>query len=171
MINQPDVLMFLFLSSSSFPREVKRVNYDFYEPRTIHESSLSPAIHSILAAELDNMDDAVRFFGYATRLDLDNYNRNTREGLHTTSIAMAWLNIVYGFGGLRSDGPQLGFAPRLPQRWKRLTFSVVYRGRVIRICMEADRTSFRLEQGDPLKLLVYDRPFTLTEKELIVPRQ
>ena len=171
MIKQPDVLMFLFLYSSSFPREVKRVNYDFYEPRTIHESSLSPAIHSILAAELDNMDDAVRFFGYATRLDLDNYNRNTREGLHTTSIAMAWLNIVYGFGGLRSDGPQLGFAPRLPQRWKRLTFSVVYRGRVIRICMEADRTSFRLEQGEPLKLLVYDQPFTLTEKELIVPRQ
>lgn len=171
MIKQPDVLMFLFLYSSSFPREVKRVNYDFYEPRTIHESSLSPAIHSILAAELDNMDDAVRFFGYATRLDLDNYNRNTREGLHTTSIAMAWLNIVYGFGGLRSDGPQLGFAPRLPQRWKRLTFSVVYRGRVIRICMERDRTSFRLEQGDPLTLLVYDRPFTLTEKELIVPRQ
>ncbi len=171
MIKQPDVLMFLFLYSSSFTREVKRINYDFYEPRTIHESSLSPAIHSILAAELDNMDDAVRFFGYATRLDLDNYNRNTREGLHTTSIAMAWLNIVYGFGGLRSDGPQLGFAPRLPQRWKRLTFSVVYRGRVIRICMERDRTSFRLEQGDPLTLLVYDRPFTLTEKELIVPRQ
>ena len=171
MIKQPDVLMFLYLYNSSFTREVKRVNYEFYEPRTIHESSLSPAIHSILAAELDNMDEAVRFFGYATRLDLDNYNRNTREGLHTTSIAMAWINIVYGFAGLRSDGEQLRFAPRLPERWKRLRFSVLYRGRVIRICMEPGRTSFSLTQGDPLTLLIYDRPLTLTEKELIVPRQ
>ena len=170
MIKQPDVLMFLYLYNSSFSREVKRVNYDFYEPRTIHESSLSPAIHSILAAELDNMDEAVRFFGYATRLDLDNYNRNTREGLHTTSIAMAWMNIVYGFAGLRSDGDQLRFAPRLPDRWKRLTFSVVYRGRVISICMEADRTAFRLTQGEPLTLLIYDRPFTLTANELTVQR-
>ncbi len=170
MIKQPDVLMFLYLYNSSFTKETKRINYEFYEPRTIHESSLSPAIHSILAAELDNMDDAVRFFGYATRLDLDNYNRNTREGLHTTSIAMAWINIVYGFAGLRSDGEQLKFAPRLPDRWKRLTFSVVYRGRVIRICMEKDRTSFRLEQGEPLALLIYDQSFTLTENELMVSR-
>ena len=94
MIKQPDVLMFLDLYNTSFSKETKRVNYDFYEPRTIHESSLSPAIHSILAAELDKMDEAVRFFGYATRLDLDNYNRNTREGLHITSIAMAWANRV-----------------------------------------------------------------------------
>lgn len=118
MIKQPDVLMFLYLYNSSFTREEKRTNYEFYEPRTIHESSLSPAIHSILAAELDKMDEAVRFFGYATRLDLDNYNRNTREGLHITSIVMAWANIVYGFAGLRSDDAQLRFAPRMPERWK-----------------------------------------------------
>lgn len=111
MIKQPDVLMFLYLYNSSFDTETKRINYDFYQPRTIHESSLSPAIHSILAAELDKMDEAVNFFGYATRLDLDNYNRNTREGLHITSIAMAWANIVYGFAGLRSDDTMLRFAP------------------------------------------------------------
>ncbi|MDO5144975.1 MAG: glycosyl hydrolase family 65 protein [bacterium] len=170
MIKQPDVLMFLYLYNSSFTREVKRVNYEFYEPRTIHESSLSPAIHSILAAELDRMDEAVRFFGYATRLDLDNYNRNTREGLHITSIVMAWANIVYGFAGLRSDGDQLIFAPRLPQRWKRLTFSVMYRGRVIRICMEKDRTFFRLAQGEPLTVMIYDQPCTISAEGCTVPR-
>ena len=69
MIKQPDVLMMLYLYNSSFPAEIKRKNYEYYEPRTIHESSLSPAIHSILAAELGNMEAAVRFFGYATRLD------------------------------------------------------------------------------------------------------
>ncbi len=81
MIKQPDVLMMLYLYNSSFTEEEKRVNYEFYEPRTIHESSLSPAIHSILAAESGKMEEAVRFFGFATRLDLDNYNRNTREGV------------------------------------------------------------------------------------------
>ena len=170
MIKQPDVLMFLYLYNSSFTQEEKRTNYEFYEPRTIHESSLSPAIHSILAAELDKMDEAVRFFGYATRLDLDNYNRNTREGLHITSIVMAWANIVYGFAGLRSDGDQLIFAPRLPERWKTLTFSVMYRGRVIRICMEVDQTHFRLEQGEPLTVLIYGTPCTLGAEGCTIPR-
>lgn len=170
MIKQPDVLMMLYLYNSSFTTEEKRVNYDFYEPRTIHESSLSPAIHSVLAAELDKMDEAVGFFGYATRLDLDNYNRNTREGLHVTSIAMAWANIVYGFAGLRSDGDLLRFAPRLPERWKRLCFSILYRGRVIRIQMESGRTAFRLEEGEPLKLMIYDNEYTLTADGLSVPR-
>lgn len=171
MIKQPDVLMFLYLYNSSFSEEVKRVNYDFYQPRTIHESSLSPAIHSILAAELDKMDEAVHFFGYATRLDLDNYNRNTREGLHITSIAMAWANIVYGFAGLRSDAEQLRFAPRLPQRWRRLTFSIMYRGRVLRIRMEQDHTAFRLAQGEPLMVQIYGQQYMLTSEEQIIPRR
>ena len=168
MIKQPDVLMMLYLYNSSFTEEVKRINYEYYEPRTIHESSLSPAIHSVLAAELDKMAEAVRFFGFATRLDLDNYNRNTREGLHITSIALAWINIVYGFAGLRSDGEMLRFAPKLPERWKALTFSVLYRGRVIRIRMEKEKTGFRLTQGEPLSLKIYDGIYRLDEKETTV---
>ena len=168
MIKQPDVLMMLYLYNSSFSREVKRINYEFYEPRTIHESSLSPAIHSILAAELGKMEEAVRFFGYATRLDLDNYNRNTREGLHVTSIAMAWANIVYGFAGLRSDGKELHFAPRMPERWKQLEFSVLYRGRVIRIRMNRNESTFRIVEGEPLAVRVYDREMRLNTKEMAV---
>jgi maltose phosphorylase len=170
MIKQPDVLMMMYLYNSSFTEAEKRVNYEYYEPRTIHESSLSPAIHSILAAELGKTEEAVRFFGYATRLDLDNYNRNTREGLHVTSIAMAWANIVYGFAGLRSDGEELRFAPALPERWKRLEFSVVYRGRVIHIRMEKDRTNFRVTGGEPLNLYVYGREYRPDSGELTVPR-
>lgn len=169
MIKQPDVLMMLYLYNSSFSMETKRVNYEFYEPKTIHESSLSPAIHSILAAELDKMEEAVRFFGYATRLDLDNFNRNTREGLHVTSIAMAWANIVYGFAGLRSDGDLLRFAPRMPERWKRLAFSVVCRGQVIRIRMERNETTFSLENGEPVRILVYDREYLIGEDALTIP--
>ena len=169
MIKQPDVLMMLYLYNSSFSSQVKRVNYEFYEPRTIHESSLSPAIHSVLAAELEKMEEAVRFFGFATRLDLDNYNRNTREGLHITSIALAWINIVYGFAGLRSDGEGLRFAPRLPKRWKKLTFFLLYRGRVIRVRMEEGKTGFMLTEGEPLTVLVYGRPCRLDKTEQISP--
>ena len=169
MIKQPDVLMMLYLYNTSFTEAEKRVNYEFYEPRTIHESSLSPAIHSILAAELGKMEEAVRFFGFATRLDLDNYNRNTREGLHVTSIAMAWANIVYGFAGLRSDGEGLRFAPRLPDRWKRLRFSLVYRGRILRVSMEKEQTRFSLAQGAPLEITVYGQTRTLTREDLLIP--
>ena len=168
MIKQPDVLMMLYLYNSSFSEETKRINYDFYQPRTIHESSLSPAIHSILAAELDEMDDATAFFGYATRLDLDNYNRNTREGLHITSIAMAWANIVYGFAGLRSDKDELCFAPRLPDRWKKLSFSILYRGRVIRVQMEKHGTEFILGEGSPLDIEIYGKAYTLTQERLLI---
>jgi len=116
------------------------------------------------------MDEAIDFFGYATRLDLDNYNRNTREGLHITSIAMAWANIVYGFAGLRSDGDRLRFAPRLPARWKKLCFSIAYRGRVLHLCMTKDGTTFRLT-GEPVTLQVYDTTYTLGDAPLHIPHQ
>ena len=169
MIKQPDVLMMLYLYNSSFSEAVKRRNYDYYQPRTIHESSLSPAIHSILAAELGQMEEAMDLFGFATRLDLDDYNRNTHEGLHITSIAMAWANIVYGFAGLRSDGDLLRFAPRLPERWKALRFSLTYRGRVLDVQMSRGTTAFHLSSGEPLAVCVYEEVVTLTESSVSIP--
>lgn len=168
MIKQPDVLMLLYLYNASFTREQKRVNYEFYEPRTIHESSLSPSVHSILAAELGRMDEATRFFGYATRLDLDNYNRNTGDGLHTTSIAMAWANIVYGFSGLRSDGETLRFAPCLPDRWSRVRFSLTYKGRILDLDLQKDFTRFSLRQGEKIELSVYETSYLLDQDGLTV---
>ena len=133
MIKQPDVLMFLFLYDREFPIDVKRKNYEFYDPKTIHESSLSPSIHSIFACELGKQADAFRFFAFATRMDLDNYNRNTAEGLHTTSIAAAWMNIVYGFGGLRSDSEVLALNPVLPEQWAEYEFGILCRNVHIRV--------------------------------------
>ena len=93
IIKQPDVLMFLFLYNQSFSLDIKKANYEFYEPRCIHESSLSPSIHSILASELGKDEEALKFFGFSTRMDLDDYNRNTNEGLHLTSIFAAWVTL------------------------------------------------------------------------------
>ncbi len=145
MIKQPDVLMMMFLKNQNFTKKEKLVNYEFYEPRCIHESSLSPSIHSVLAAELDKHEEAIEFFGFATRLDLDNYNRNTSEGLHLTSIAAAWVNIVYGFGGLRSDGETLVLRPKIPPMWENYSFRFVYHGVRIKVWMDQQQITIDLD--------------------------
>jgi maltose phosphorylase len=128
MIKQPDVLMFLFMFAQDFSREVKKANYEYYEPICMHESSLSPSIHSVIASEIGKHEEAAEFFGFATRLDLDDYNNNTYQGLHTTSISAAWTNIMYGFGGMRTDKQILAFSPSIPKKWNKLSFKLLYQG-------------------------------------------
>jgi maltose phosphorylase len=155
MIKQPDVLMFMFLYNGQFSREAKLANYEYYEPRCIHESSLSPSIHSILASEIGKHEEAYQFFEFATRLDLDNYNRNTCEGLHTTSIAAAWMNIVYGFGGMRSDGERLSFRPTLPERWTSYSFQVLYEGALLKLEITKDSVRIQAASGGSAEIIVY----------------
>lgn len=155
MIKQPDVLMFLFLYSHCFSKEQKEANYDYYEPRCIHESSLSPSIHSIFASELGKKKEASSFFSYATRLDLDDYNRNTSEGIHTTSLAASFMNIVYGFGGLRSDDEVLSLAPSMPEKWNSYSFRFHYHDAKIQVVVNKD--SFTLKTDKEVTLLIYGK--------------
>lgn len=168
MIKQPDVLMFLFLFNHAFSEETLRANYDYYEPRCIHESSLSPSVHSILASQLKRKRVAYDFFQFATRMDLDNYNRNSGEGIHTTSIAAAWMNIVYGFGGMRCDGEGLCFAPSIPEKWESYAFHVSYQGKVITTVVYKDRVEFTLQQEGGLAVKVYGREYQLGCQPLTV---
>jgi maltose phosphorylase len=170
MIKQPDVLMFMLLYAQDFGLEAKRANYEYYEPRTIHESSLSPSVHSILASELEKHEEAFGFFGFATRMDLDNYNRNSGEGLHTTSIAAAWMNIVYGFGGMRSDGDELAFNPSLPSQWKGYEFSVLYRGARIGLSVSGDKVKLGILDGEAerLPVSIYGRSYELGPETLVL---
>lgn len=165
MIKQPDVLMFLFLFNSRFNKDVLKANYEFYEPRCIHESSLSPSVHSILAAQLGKEKEAFDFFGFATRMDLDNYNRNSGEGLHTTSIAAAWMNIVYGFGGLRSDAETLTLRPTIPEKWDSYRFRIVYRGEILCVCVEKEKVSLQTLNGGSMPILFYDQPIEANGEE------
>jgi maltose phosphorylase len=154
MIKQPDVLMFMFLYNQSFSLEEKRVNYEYYEPRCIHESSLSPSVHSILASELGRHQEAFDLFHFATRIDLDNYNRNTHEGIHTTSIAAAWMNIVYGFGGMRSDGDVLSFNPSIPIHLNGYGFQVTYHGSVLGVEVSQGKARFCVLEGEPVTIRI-----------------
>ena len=161
MIKQPDVLMFMFLYNQQFDIETKKANYDYYEPKTIHESSLSPSIHSIFAAELGYTKEALDFFGFATRMDLDDYNRNTNEGLHLTSIAAAWVNIVYGFGGLRSDGKILRLSPFCPNQWESYQFRIQYFDVNIEVYVDQKEVKLTLDKQLSKPIMIFDKVYEL----------
>lgn len=171
MIKQPDVLMYMFLHNQEFSFETKKINYEYYEPRTIHESSLSPSIHSILASELKKYGEAFEFFKFATRMDLDNYNRNTNEGLHTTSIAAAWMNIVYGFGGMRSDGKILAFKPSIPDTWKSYSFNLLYKGTLLHFKIDNKFVTVYRINGPVVKVNIYDENYLLDSNEVKIALQ
>ncbi|NQU45333.1 family 65 glycosyl hydrolase [bacterium] len=161
MIKQPDVVLLQFLNSHDYTPESKRVNFDYYEPRCVHESSLSPAIHSIMAAELGRHEKAYDYWKHAARLDLDDYNRNTHAGLHTTSMAAAWLNLVYGFGGLRSDGPRLSFRPSIPAKWRSFRFRLMVRDSILEVGVNREKAEFTVVQGPGFEVDIFDKTTVL----------
>jgi maltose phosphorylase len=169
MVKQPDVLNLMYFFSQDYTLEEKRANYEFYEARTIHESSLSPSLHAILAVELGKLDEAYTFFTYGARMDLDDYNRNTEQGLHVTSAAGVWASMVYGFGGMRSDGEALSLAPALPSQWRSFRFRVRYRGAMLEVQAGRDEVMLRTLDGGPVTVLVYGSERVVDGNGVVVP--
>ncbi|MFV0304659.1 MAG: family 65 glycosyl hydrolase domain-containing protein, partial [Moheibacter sp.] len=126
-IKQADVLQGFYFFEDHFSDEELKQHFDFYEPFTVHESSLSPCIHSIQAAKLNQMEQAYKFYLRTSRLDLDDYNKEVHEGLHITSMAGTWMSIVEGFGGMRIKKNTLSFEPRIPKEWNAYSFKVNFR--------------------------------------------
>ena len=129
-IKQADTLQGFYFFRNHFTHEELRKHYEFYEPFTVHESSLSPCVHSVLAAALDKKEEAYALYLRTSRLDLDDYNKEVHEGLHITSMAGTWLSIVEGFGGMHVVDNQLHFKPCLPAHWRSLSFKVIFRGQL-----------------------------------------
>ena len=127
-IKQADTLQGFYFFEDHFTKEELQKHYEFYEPFTVHESSLSPCVHSVLASALGKTDEAYTLYLRTARLDLDDYNKEVHEGLHITSMAGTWLSIVEGFAGMRVKNGKLHFTPRLPKHWKSLSFKVMFRG-------------------------------------------
>ena len=127
-IKQADTLQGFYFFEDHFTKEELQKHYEFYEPFTVHESSLSPCVHSVLASALGKIDEAYTLYLRTARLDLDDYNKEVHEGLHITSMAGTWLSIVEGFAGMRVKNGELHFTPRLPKHWKSLSFKVIFQG-------------------------------------------
>ncbi|WP_088042061.1 glycoside hydrolase family 65 protein [Bacillus sp. EAC] len=161
-IKQADVLQGMYFLNDRFTIEEKRRNFEFYEPMTVHESSLSPCIHSILASELGMEEKAYEMYNRTARLDLDNYNNDTEDGLHITSMTGSWLAIVQGFAGMRTANECLSFAPFIPKAWNQYSFNIVYRKH--RLTIEVNQTNVVITQNGPsLQMKLYGNEVNLPE--------
>ena len=160
-IKQADTLQGFYFFEDQFTDEQLERHFDFYEPFTVHESSLSPCVHSIQAAKLDRMEQAYTFYLRTSRLDLDDYNHEVHEGLHITSMAGTWMSIVEGFGGMRVKNNMLSFTPKIPKQWDAYSFKVNFREKILKINVNQNEINFELEGDDELSILVNDTPLTV----------
>lgn len=168
VIKQADLVLALFLQGDMFSRLDKVRNYDYYEPLTTHDSSLSLCIHSIIAAEIGYADQAYDYFAGSARMDLDDTHHNVRDGVHCAAMAGTWMSLVFGFGGMRQYNGQLSFHPTLPIQWKSYSFNVVFNGRVISVGVSPTGVQYNLIEGDPLQIKHREEKFMLSKNEAVV---
>lgn len=160
-IKQADVLQSMYMLNHEYSDEQVNANFKFYEPYTVHESSLSASIHSILASQIGERDKAYELYQRTARLDLDNYNNDTEDGLHITSMSGAWLAIVHGFAGMRIVNNRLHFRPFLPKEWRRFDFMINYRGRRIQIEITSGVIQLQLVSGKAVDVVVNESSYQL----------
>jgi maltose phosphorylase len=160
-IKQADVLQGMYFFEERFSQAQLKRNFDFYEPMTVHESSLSPCVHVILASVLGYKEKAYEMYLRTSRLDLDDYNNDTEDGCHITSMAGTWMSVVKGFGGMRVRDGKLHFNPYIPDQWNSYSFRLEFRGRVISIKVSKGATDIKVVSGEPLEIIVGK------EKELV----
>ncbi len=132
-IKQADTLQGMFFFEDRTDLDVLKRHFDFYEPLTVHESSLSPCVHTVLASRLGYKKKAYELYLRTARLDLDDYNHEVYQGLHVTAMGGTWMSVVYGFGGMKIVGEDLHFQPFLPEQWTGLSFHLRWRGALLHV--------------------------------------
>jgi maltose phosphorylase len=163
-IKQADTLQGFYFFEDHFSTEQLEKHFDFYEPFTVHESSLSPCVHSIQAAKLDKIDMAYEFYLRTSRLDLDDYNKEVEEGCHITSMAGTWMSIVEGFGGMRVKDNTLHFSPKIPKQWTAYSFKINFRNQILKVEINHSRTQFSLEGTEDLTVFVNEEAILVKPK-------
>ena len=166
-IKQADVLQGFYFFEDHFTQDELARHFDFYEPFTVHESSLSPCIHSIQAAKLDRMEQAYNFYLRTSRLDLDDYNHEIEDGLHITSMAGTWLSIVEGFAGMRIKNNQLYFEPKIPKQWQAYSFHINFRNQLLKVSITKTGTSFEIDGNDEIAILVDGKQVLVSPNNLV----
>ncbi len=166
-IKQADVLQGLYLFEDHFDKETIRENFDFYEPKTVHESSLSPCVHVVLAASLGKMDKAYELYIRTSRLDLDDYNHEADEGLHITSMAGTWLSMVEGFAGIRIQDDKLVVNPLIPKAWTKYSFQILFKNNPIVISVTHKEVEIENRGTLPVKLILNNQMREVHPRELI----
>ena len=160
-IKQADTLQGIYLFEDEFDLETIERNFDFYEPMTVHESSLSPCVHAILASKLGRKDKAYEMYIRTARLDLDDYNNDTEDGCHTTSMAGTWMAFAKGFAGMRVRNGELYFSPYLPDHWDGYSFKIKFRKRNLTIKAEKGKAYITNESDQAIALYLFDKKMEL----------
>ncbi len=164
VIKQADVILAIFLLGKDFSVEQKRRNFDYYDPLTTSDSSLSPPVHCIVAAEIGDQT-TMEHFRLALLMDLADVSSNTADGVHVASTGGVWMALVYGFGGLRDFGGRISFDPCLPPAWSGLRFPLRIRGQRVDVDLTAERLRLVLTEGGGLDLTVRGEALKLTPGE------
>jgi len=154
-IKQADVLQGMYFFEDEFDMETHVRNYEYYEPRTVHESSLSPCVHSILAAKIGRPDKAYEMYLRTARLDLDDYNNDTEDGCHITSMAGSWMSIVKGFAGMRVRDGKLRFEPFIPEQWESYAFKIGHRGDLFKVEVSQSKVKVINESNHAVQVGLY----------------
>ena len=156
-IKQADTLQGIYVLEEEFDLETIKRNFEFYEPRTVHESSLSPCVHSILAAKIGLVDKAYEMYLRTSRLDIDDYNHEAHEGLHITSMAGTWMSVVEGFGGKRVYDGKLYLNPIIPKQWKKYAFRLTFMNNDLEVIVSKDKIEVVSHSDNPIELYVYGK--------------
>jgi alpha,alpha-trehalose phosphorylase len=155
VLKQADVVLADFLLGEEFSEELKRANFDYYDPITTGDSSLSACVQSIMAAKIGYSEKAMEHFMHALFMDLADLAGNTTDGVHMASAGGVWLALTHGFLGMSRHGETLRFVPRLPSEWSHLTVHLAHRGRLLRVELRPDQVVIDLE-GEPLEIEIED---------------
>lgn len=166
VIKQADVILLMLQLGDQFSRDLKVKNYDYYEPKTTHDSSLSPSIYSIMASEIGYKKQAYNYFMQTARLDLDDYNENAYQGVHTACMGGTWLALVQGFAGMRMFKGKLYFHPNLPDGWNSYQFRLRFKGSQIEVKITQDYAEYMLIKGQKLEFKHNDQLIVLKESNL-----
>jgi maltose phosphorylase len=167
-IKQADVLQGLYIFEDHFDTQTIKRNFEFYEPMTVHESSLSACIHSIVASRIGNIETAYELYLRTARLDLDDYNNEVSNGLHITSMAGTWLAIVEGFGGMRINDGKVILNPLIPANWQSYSFHARFRGVLFEVKVTKECVSINNLSEKPLDLDIYDKEYQITGLQKII---
>ena len=168
VIKQTDVVLATYLVGKHFSEDEKRRTFDYYDPLTTGDSSLSACVQSVIASEVGYADAAFDYFLDACAVDLLDLHGNTADGIHIASCGGTWLALVAGFGGLRDADGDVRFSPRLPAAWDRLRFRVQVRGQLIEVDMTAAETTYRLIDGTGIPIEHHGEPLRLTPGATVV---
>jgi alpha,alpha-trehalose phosphorylase len=170
VIKQADVVLALFLQGDCFTAEEKRANFEYYDPITTGDSTLSAVVQSIIAAEVGYVELALRYFYQAMFVDLADIHGNATDGVHVASTGGVWSALVYGFGGFRDHGGKFTVDPRLPESFTSLTYRITLSGTRVRVRVEESRVTLTVEDGDSAVLTVRGKQVEVTaQEEVVVP--